>query len=105
MKTIFQVSSTNYDEDKILIIKAMSHLQTVCEVSDGFQLGPPVSRFGWTFFPLWIKPILLAKIEEKFFDMINRSEGRKKDDKLTNFLIDFFDSRDCKIKLKLVETD
>ena len=102
---IFQISSTHFDDDKILIIKAMSHIQTLCEISDGYQLGNPVTKFGWTFVPLFIKPSLLTKIEEKFSDMINNSKGRKNDEKLTNFMIDFFESRDCKIKLKLVESD
>jgi hypothetical protein len=105
MNTNFQISSTRYDDDKILIIKALSHIQTLCEISDGYQLGTPVTRFGWTFVPLWIKPSLLSKIEEKFSDMIKKSKGRKNDEKLTNFMIDFFESRDCKIKLKLVESD
>ena len=105
MKTIFEVSTTQYDEDKILIIKALSHLQTLCELSDAYQLGKPVSRFGWTFVPLWLKPSLLTKIEEKFSDMIQKAKGRKNDEKLTNFMIDFFESRGCKIKLKLVEAD
>ena len=105
MQTFFQISSTQYDDDKILIIKALSHMQTLCEISDGYQLGDPVTRFGWTFVPLWIKPILQSKIEEKFSDMIKKSKGRKNYEKLTNFMIDFFESRDCKIKLKLVESN
>ena len=104
MKT-FQISSTRYDDDKIIIIKALSHLQTLCEITDGYQLGNPVTRFGWTFVPLWIKPNLLSKIEEKFSDMIKKSKGRKNEEKITNFMINFFESRDCKIKLKLVEVD
>ena len=104
MKT-FQISSTRYDDDKILIIKALSHIQTLCEISNGYQLGNPVTRFGWTFVPLWIKPSLLTKIEEKFSDMIKKSKGRHLEEKLTNFMIDFFESRDCKIKLKLVESN
>jgi len=104
MKT-FQISSTRYDDDKILIIKALSDIQTLCEISNGYQFGNPVTRFGWTFVPLWIKPSLLTKIEEKFSDMIKKSKGRSLEEKLTNFMIDFFESRDCKIKLKLVESD
>jgi hypothetical protein len=37
--------------------------------------------------------------------MIKKAKGRKTDEKLTNFMIDFFESRGCKIKLKLVELD
>jgi hypothetical protein len=105
MISTFQISSTRYDDDKILIIKALSHLQTLCEISDGYQLGIPVSRFGWTFVPLSMKSSLITKIEEKFSDMIKKSKGRKNDEKLTNFMIDFFESRNCKIKLKQFESD
>ena len=104
MKT-FQISSIRYDDEKIIIIKALSHLQTLCEITDGYHLGNPVTRFGWTFVPLWIKPNFLSKIEEKFSDMIKKSKGRKNEEKITNFMINFFESRDCKIKLKLVEVD
>jgi hypothetical protein len=103
MKIIFEVSTTQYDEDKISIIKALSHLQTLCETPDAYQLGKPISRFGWTFFSLWLKPNLVTQIEERFSDMINKSKGRKNEEKFTNFMIDFFNSRDCKLKLKLVE--
>src|SRR3989304_2446376 len=89
MKTIFEVSTTQYDEDKIQIIKALSHLQTLCEISDAYHLGKPISRFGWTFFPLLLKPTLLTRLEEKFSDMIKKDKGRKTDEKLTNFMIDF----------------
>lgn len=105
MKTIFEVSTTHYDDDKILMIKALSHLQTLCEITDAYHLGTPLSRFGWTFFPLLLKPTLLTRLEEKFSDMIKKSKGRKPDEKFTNFMIDFFESRGCKIKLKLVESD
>lgn len=103
MKIIFEVSTTQYDEDKMSMIKALSHLQTLCETPDAYQLGKPISRFGWTFFSLWLKPNLVTQIEERFSDMINKSKGRKNDEKFTNFMIDFFNSRDCKLKLKLVD--
>ncbi|MFB5630534.1 MAG: hypothetical protein ACE5RN_02985 [Nitrosopumilaceae archaeon] len=103
MKLIFEVSTTQYEEDKMSMIKALSHLQTLCETPDAYQLGKPISRFGWTFFSLWLKPNLITQIEERFSDMISKSKGRKNDEKFTNFMIDFFNSRDCKLKLKLVE--
>lgn len=103
MKIIFEVGTTQYEEDKMSMIKALSHLQTLCETPDAYQLGKPISRFGWTFFSLWLKPNLITQIEERFSDMISKSKGRKNDEKFTNFMVDFFNSRDCKIKLKLVE--
>ena len=105
MKIFFEVSTTQYDEDKISIKKALSHLETLCETPNSYKMGEPVSRFGWTFFPLWLNPNLITKIEEKFADMINKSKGRKNDEKFTNFMTDFFNSRECNLKLKLVDAD
>ena len=104
MTLVFEVSTIQYDEDKISMIKALSHLETLCETPGAYKIGEPVSRFGWTFFSLWLKPSLVTKIEEKFSDMIVRSKGRKNDEKFTNFMTDFFNSRECKLKLKLVDT-
>ena len=101
MQIVYEVSTTQYDDDKICMIKALSHLQTLCETPDTYQLGESTSRFGWTFFSLLLKPNLITQIEEKFSDMINQSKGRTNDEKFTNFMIDFFHSRGCKIKLKL----
>lgn len=102
MKTDFEISSIQYDDDKISIIKALSHLQTHCGLSDSYRLGNPVSRFGWTFVPLSIKPALRMCIEEKFVDMLKKTKGHKPDEKLTNFMTDFFQSRGCKLRLKLL---
>ena len=66
MVLVIEVSTTNYEDDELEIKKAMSHLQTQCGVINGYQFSEPISRFGWTFFPLWLKPSLITKIEEKF---------------------------------------
>ena len=68
MQIVYEVSTAQYDEDKICMIKALSHLQTLCETPNAYQLGKPVSRFGWTFFPLLLKPNLITQIEKKFLE-------------------------------------
>ena len=103
MKIVYEVSTTNYEDDKKLLIEALEHLQTNFQVDDGYQLSKPLSRFGWTFFKLWLKPTLQYTIEKKFSDMIEKAKGDKPQEKFTNFIIDFFESRGCKIKLKLIE--
>ena len=105
MKIIFEVSTTKYDADKISMIKALSHLETLCETPNSYKMGEPTSKFGWTFFPLWLSPQLISKIEEKFADMIIKYKGNKNDEKFTSFMTDFFNSRECNLKLKLVDAD
>lgn len=102
MATTFEIASTNYEDDIFKIKKALSHLQTTCEITDGYLLSEPVSRFGWTFCKLLLKPAFTANLEKKFDDMIRRYKG-KHEEKLTDFMQDFFLARECKIKLKLLE--
>ena len=102
MATKFEIASTNYKDDIFKIKKALSHLQTTCEITDGYLLGEPVSKFGWTFCTLLLKTGFTFNIEKKFADMIQKYKG-KKEEKYTDFMQDFFLARECKIKLKLIE--
>lgn len=99
---IFEAGTTDYDQDILRIKLALSHLETNCSAPNSHMLGPPVSRFGWTFFQIAFKPILIDRIESKFSDMIQRYKG-KPEDQIVGFLADFFESKNCKIRLKFVE--
>ena len=105
MKNIFEVSTTDYEKNKELVSKALEDLQKLCETIDGYQFSQPMSRFGWTFFKLWIKPNLFLKIDENFSDKIKHAKGSKQNEKFTNFMTDFLVSSGCDVKLKLIEED
>jgi hypothetical protein len=102
MKIILEISAIDYDKEKECIVKALDDLQNLCKVTGGYELGNPMSRFGWTFFKVWLRPNLFVCINEKFADMIKKSKGQKSE-KFSRFMSDFFESRGCNIKLKLVE--
>ncbi|MEM2160791.1 MAG: hypothetical protein QXN55_07560 [Candidatus Nitrosotenuis sp.] len=99
---IFEVSSTDFLEDKRLINNALIDMAAQFGMSNEFQFGEPTSRFGWTFFKLWIKPNLQAAINQKFDDMIRRYKG-KPDEKFTSFISDYFQSKGCKTKVRMVD--
>lgn len=101
---IFEISSTDYVEDKRLINNALSVMAAECGMQNDFDFGKPVSRFGWTFFKLLLKPNLQLQINEKFYDMIKKTKGSKHEEKFTRFLADYFNSRGCNAKIKLVES-
>jgi hypothetical protein len=116
MATVLEISSTNFDDDIFQIKKALSHLQTACDITDGYLLSKPVSKFGWTFCQLLLKPSFDNNIEKKFSDMIQKYKGKNKEkitkfmsdgknkEKITKFMSDFFEARGTKIKLKLKES-
>ncbi len=102
MAITLEIASTNYEDDIFKIKRALSHLQTTCEITDGYLLSKPDSKAGWTFCQLLLKPAFSFNIEKKFADMIQKYKG-KNEEKFTDFMKDFFVARDCKIKLKLIE--
>ncbi len=97
-----EIASKNYEDDIFKIKRALSHLQTLCEITDGYLLGKPDSKAGWTFCQLLLTPEFCLIIEKKFADMILKYKGKNKD-KFTDFMNDFFLAKECKIKLKLIE--
>ena len=104
-KIIFEVSTTDYEKNIENVTKALVNLQKYYEIENGFMFSKPMSRFGWTFFKLWLKPNLHSKIDEHFSDMIKKAKGSKQNEKFHNFMSDFFLSKDCSVKLKLIEED
>jgi hypothetical protein len=104
IQAIFEISTTNYLEDKRLINNTLSGIAGKCGLQNEFEFSEPTSKFGWTFFKLWIKPNLHQQIEHRLADMIKKSKGSKADEKFTNFLSDLFQAGGCsKIRVKLIE--
>ena len=99
----FEISTTNYKEDIETIQLALTKMAAVCNISTGFRFGDPTSKFGWTFFQLFMDQELYVGIEDKFADMIKKTKGDKPDEKFINFLGMYFESKGCKVKVKIVK--
>ena len=101
--TFIEISTTNYEEDIKTIQLAMTKMAAVCNISTGFRFGGPTSKFGWTFFQLFVDQELYVGIEDKFADMIRKTKGNKPDEKFINFLGMYFESKGCNVKVKVVK--
>ena len=99
----FEISTTNYEEDIKTIQLAMTKMAAVCNIDTGFRFGDPTSKFGWTFFQLFMDQELYVGIEDKFADMIKKTKGDKPDEKFINFLGMYFESKGCNVKVKVVK--
>jgi hypothetical protein len=62
-----------------------------------------MERFGWAFFKVLIKNELLSAMMLKLEDQIAHSEGKKIEEKFVNFMIKFFENKNAKVKVKLIE--
>ncbi len=99
----FEISTTNYEEDIKTMQLAMTKMAAVCNISTGFRFGDPTSKFGWTFFQLFMDQELYVGIEDKFADMIRKTKGNKPDEKFINFLGMYFESKGCNVKVKITK--
>lgn len=103
MCAIFELSTTSYADDAILVKKALSQLETLCQAWNGYKLGEPKAKFGWTFFELVIQPPLQKGIEEKFSEMIKKYRFSSKSEKFRKFLKDYFEAKGCNVNVKLID--
>ena len=101
---VFEISTTTYQTDKELVNSVMKDLQSSCGITDGFLLSKPVEKFGWTFFKILFKNELLACIQEKFGTQITNTKGKAFQEKFSYFVTKFFESKNFKIRMKLVES-
>ena len=104
MSTTFEISTKNYSNDKLAIKMALSHMETLVGSVNGYSLSEPYSKFGWTFFKIAMKPDLQSGIEKKFTDMMEKYSWSNPSDKFTNFMTDYFKSKGCEIKIKLLDS-
>ena len=96
-----EIAGHDYIGDKLAIKMALSHMESLVGAYNGYEMGPPSERFGWTFFGLSIKPDLQAGIESEFSDMLAKYQKEKDDSKrFAMFLSDYFASRNCNVKVK-----
>ena len=100
---IFEISTTKYETDKEIVTSVMKDLQSLCGITDGFLLSNPMEKFGWTFFKILFKNELLAGMQEKFGNQIMNTKGKEFQEKFIDFVTKFFETKNCKIRMKLVE--
>jgi len=103
MNIVLEVGTKNYADDLLLIKIALSHLESLVGGYNGYDLGEPSSKFGWTFFILSFKPNLQNGIEKKFSDMLEKYRGNNQPQKFAQFITDYFRSKGCDIRIKIVD--
>jgi hypothetical protein len=100
MMPLFQLSTRRYEQEIILVKKAMSELEETCNVKEGYHLTEPFTKAGWTFFNLQIT-IEMATIIEKS-GMMKGALGYKIGEQLMNFLGHFLESKGSQVRIKQI---
>ncbi len=57
---LLEICTTKYDDDIKPLKLEMNKLAAECNLDGGFKIGEPTSKFGWTFFEMFVqKGVLL----------------------------------------------
>ena len=100
MIPLFQLSTRSYDKEIRLVKNAMTELEKQCNVTDGFTLGKPFTKAGWTIFNLQITTEMETIIEKS--GMMKGALGHKIAEQLKNFLGHFLESKGSQVRIKKI---
>jgi len=101
MKPVFQLSTRKYDEEIELVKKAMVDLEGICNIKNGYEIGEPFTKAGWTFFNIQISQDMSDIIEKS--GMLEGALGYRIGEQLTNFLGHFLESRGSQVRIKKID--
>jgi hypothetical protein len=100
MMPLFQLSTRIYDEEILLVKKAMTELEAICNIKEGYQISDPFTKAGWTFFNLKITMEMASIIEKS--GIMDGALGYKIGEQLKNFLGHFFESKGSQVRIKQI---
>lgn len=101
MQPLFQLSTRKYDEEINLVKKAMAELENICNVKNGYQIGEPFTKAGWTFFTIQLSSDILSVIEKS--GMMQGAIGYRIPEQLKNFLGHFLESRGSQVRIEKMD--
>src|SRR3970040_1092106 len=98
MKPLFELSTRIYNKEIELVKKAMMDLENICNVKDGYEIGEPFTKAGWTFFNLQISSDMSDIIEKS--GMLEGALGYRISEQLKNFLGHFLESQGSHVSIQ-----
>lgn len=101
MRPIFQLSTRKYEDEIDVIKKAMVELEENCKVKNGYEIGQPFTRAGWTFFNVEISLEMASVIEKS--GMMEGALGYRIGEQLKNFLGHFLELHGSNVRIKKLE--
>jgi len=81
----------------------MEELETICKVNNGYEIGEPISKFGWTFFNIQLSSEMTSIIEKS--GMMEGARGFNIAEQLKNFLGHFLETKGSEVRIKKIDYD
>ena len=81
----------------------MSELENICKVKNGYEIGEPFTKVGWTFFKISLSSEMTSIIEKS--GMMEGAQGYRIAEQLKNFLGHFLETRGSQVSIKKINYD
>ncbi len=79
----------------------MAELENICKVKNGYQIGEPFTKAGWTFFTIQLSSDILPVIEKS--GMMQGAIGYRIPEQLKIFLGHFLESRGSQVRIEKMD--
>ncbi|WP_415281641.1 hypothetical protein [Candidatus Nitrososphaera sp. FF02] len=98
---ILDFQTVAFEPDAKIANEMVSQLQKACGLENQYALDPPVQRAGWSFAKLFLSGQFVEKMIQAHGYEIERSKGRKIEDRLVAWLAGELKNRGCGAQIKL----
>jgi hypothetical protein len=113
---ILDFQTTNFENDSKIALETLNQYQKARgneDDDDGddnnsnslereyFALDPPVSSAGWSFAKLFLAGQFIEKLYHLYSEKIEKSKGKKFEDKFVSWLAKELEDRKCQAKIKI----
>ena len=101
---ILDFQTINFESDSKIMIELLSEYQKICGFDNQyntFALDDPISSAGWSFAKLFLSGQFVEKIYEINSNEVDRSGGKKFEDKFLSWLNLKLKNRKCEAQIKI----
>ena len=97
---ILDFQSVDFENDARIANEVISELQKNCQLENQYALDPPIERAGWSFAKLFLAGQFVERIIAGNSYEIERTKGRKFQDKIINWIARRLKDRGCRAQIK-----
>jgi hypothetical protein len=107
---ILDFQTTSFDADSKIVMNMLSEYWTsihdeahILQNQEYYTLDPPVSSAGWSFAKLFVAGQFVEKLYQRYSDQIEKSRGKKFEDKFVFWFARQLELRNCQAKIKIAQ--
>jgi hypothetical protein len=107
---ILDFQTTSFDTDSKIVMNMLSDYWTsmhdeahILQNQEYYALDPPVSSAGWSFAKLFVAGQFVEKLYQRYSDQIEKSRGKKFEEKFVSWFARQLELRNCQAKIKIAQ--